>query len=366
MQLSYLEFTCELGEPATLASQAAIIGRTTVGAGLTLRDYATLRADGERISIGANAFFGERATVHIADSVLATTIGHDVTVGRVGLVHACTLGDGVVVGEAAAVTDGATVGSYSLIAADSLVPPRKNLPGGWLYAGNPAQPVREIARDELAAAAEAIRAGKSFPHVTSSHLPALSPAPFLPAGAAGGPVHAWSGRTARIARAYIAPTSVVVGAVDVADAAGIYFGCAVAAADARIVIGPRTNVQDNSILATDRKRGDLVIGSGVTIGHNVQLGSATIGDDALIGMSARVGDEVVVEQGGCIAAGAWVEPGTVVSSGWIWAGRPARAFREIRASECGAFASICATYEGYSEAYKTGGILTTTSTSSSI
>ncbi|MDQ3259426.1 MAG: hypothetical protein M3Q00_01350, partial [Pseudomonadota bacterium] len=317
--------------------------------------------------IGANAFFGERATVHIADSVLATTIGHDVTVGRFGLVHACTVGDGVVVGEAAAVTDGATVGSYSLIAADSLVSPRKNLPGGWLYAGNPAQPVREIARDELAAAAEALRAGKPFPNVTSSSLPPLSHAPFLPSGTGSGPVHAWSGRTPRIARAYIAPNSVVVGAVDVADAAGIYFGCAVAAADGRIVIGARSNIQDNSILATDRQRGDLVIGSGVTIGHNVQLGSASVGDDALIGMSARVGDEVVVEKGGCIAAGAWVEPGTVVSSGWIWAGRPARAFRELRASERGAFASICVTYEGYSEAYKTGRApLTTALTSSAI
>jgi carbonic anhydrase/acetyltransferase-like protein (isoleucine patch superfamily) len=351
MQLSYLEFNCDLSEPCTLAPHAAVIGRTTVGAGLTLRDYATLRADGERISIGANAFFGERATVHIADGVLAATIGNDVTVGRFGLVHACTVGDGVVVGEAAVVTDGAVVGAYSLVAADSLVPPRKILPGGWLYAGNPAQPVREIARDELAAAAEALRAGKPFPGVTSSCLPPLAQAPFLPEGVSGGPVHAWSGRTPRIGRAYIAPNSVVVGAVDVADAAGIYFGCAVAAADGRIVIGPRSNVQDNSILATDRQRGDLVIGSGVTIGHNVQLGSASIGDDALVGMGARVGDEVVVEKGGCIAAGAWVLPGTVVSSGWVWAGRPARAFRELSASERGAFAEICNVYVGYSEAY---------------
>ncbi len=351
MQLSYRDFRCDVSEPSTLAPNAAIVGRTAVGAGATLRDYVTLRADGERISIGGNAFFGERATVHIADGVLAATIGNDATVGRFGLVHACTLGDGVVVGEAAVITDGAVVGAYSLVAADSLVPPRKHLPGGWLYAGNPAQPVREIARDELAAAAAALRAGKSFPGVTSSSLPPLSQAPFLPAGARGGPVHAWSGRTPRIARAYIAPNSVVVGAVEVADAAGVYFGCAVAAADARIVIGTRSNVQDNSILATDRQRGDLVIGSGVTIGHNVRLGSAAIGDDALIGMGARVGDEVVVERGGCIAAGAWVEPGTVVATGWVWAGRPARALRALRESERHAFGNICDVYVGYSEVY---------------
>ena len=97
-------------------------------------------------------------------------------------------------------------------------------------------------------------------------------------------------------------------------------------------------MQDNSILATDRARGDLVLGAGVTIGHNVELGSGTIGDDALIGMGSRVGDGVVVERGGCIGAGAWVEPGTVVPAGWIWAGRPARAFRELKPAERAEFA----------------------------
>ena len=47
-------------------------------------------------------------------------------------------------------------------------------------------------------------------------------------------------------------------------------------------------------------------------------------------MGSQVGDGVVVEEGGCIGARAWVEPGTVVKAGWIWVGRPARAFREIR------------------------------------
>ena len=56
-----------------------------------LRSYATLRADGEWMRIGANAYFGERATVHIADAALPAMIGDDVTVGRFALVHACTV-----------------------------------------------------------------------------------------------------------------------------------------------------------------------------------------------------------------------------------------------------------------------------------
>src|SRR5207249_4728938 len=106
------------------------------------------------------------------------------------------------------------------------------------------------------------------------------------------------------------------------------------------------------ILATDRRRGDLVLGAGVTIGHSVELGSARIGDDALIGMGSRVGDDVIVEPAGCIGAGAWVEPGTRVRAGWIWAGRPARAFRELKPAERAEFARARDIYVGYSNDYR--------------
>jgi len=167
-----------------------------------------------------------------------------------------------------------------------------------------------------------------------------------------GALRALHGRSPRVGHAYVAPTAIVAGDVEIADDASVFFGCAVCAGDGRIVIGARTNVQDNSILATDRSRGDLVLGVGVTIGHNVELGSARIDDDALIGMGSRVGDRVVVERGACIGAGAWVEPGTVVPAGWIWAGRPARAFRELKPAERAEFARARDIYVTYSTEYR--------------
>ena len=126
-----------------------------------------------------------------------------------------------------------------------------------------------------------------------------------------------------------------------------------AAGGARIVVGPRTNVQDNSMLVTDRARGDIVIGAGVTIGHNVQMGSAEIGDDALIGMGSRLGDGVVVEASGCVAAGAWVEPGTRSSrpDGSGRGGRRVRSAR-LKPAEREAFARFSDIYVGYSAAYR--------------
>jgi len=354
VKVDYLSHRATLEGHADIAPGAAVIGRLRAGHGLVLRPFATLRADGETITVGPRGYFGERASVHIVDGILSTTIGSDVTVGRFGLVHACVVGDGCVVGEGAAVLDGASVGAHAVIAADAIVTPRKSLPGGWLYAGSPAKPVREVTRDEVARLAQGIRRGRPDALLTASSLPPLDMTTFLPSQAAPGPFHPWEGRAPRRARAYVAPTSVLVGDVSLADDAGVYFGCALVARGARIAIGARTNIQDNSVLEASATGGDLLIGEGVTVGHNVRLGAAHIDDDALIGMASRVGDGVVVERGGCVAAGAWVDAGARVQAGWIYAGRPARAFRAVTPAERAQFDRGRDVYVGYGVAYLAG------------
>ena len=344
MRLPYLEFTPAIGESAVLAPSAVIAGRTTAGAGLMLCEFSTLRADGEAIHIGANAFFGRRATAHIAEGVYSTTVGDDVTVGRFGLVHACTLADGVVVADAATVMDGAIVGAHALIMPGSVVPPRKTLAGAMVYAGSPAIPVRTIERVELARYHAALRAGNGVESVAPAQLPSLT----HPAAVSG------AAQPSRHSASFVAATAALAGRVEMAQDAGIYFACVVDAGDARIALGARTNVQDNSILVTDRRRGDLVIGDDVTIGHNVRMGSGTVGHRSLVGMGAIVGDHVVVEEGAGIGAGAHVEPGTRVPSGWIYAGRPAKPFRELRPGEREGFADIIAIYAHYSAVYRSG------------
>jgi carbonic anhydrase/acetyltransferase-like protein (isoleucine patch superfamily) len=348
MLLSYLQYVPALARPYDLAATAAVAGRVTAGPGLVLRECATLRADGEAIRIGRDAFFAERSTVHIVDGRLPAVMGDSVTVGRYALVHACTLGDGVVVADAAVVMDDAEVGPQAMIAPGALVAPRKKLDGGALYAGNPAIKIRDLESGELAAAARAIREGAASTLVREADLPPLDNRAFeLPLRSAGersiADVHA---------KAFVAQTAVLRGDVALADDAGVYFACAVVAGGALVTIGEGTNVQDNALLVTDAARGDLAIGRGVTIGHNVRIGAGSIGDDALIGMGAQLGDGVVVEAGACVGGRALVMPGTTVKSGWIWAGRPARAFREIRPGDRAGFARAAEVYVRYTRAYR--------------
>jgi carbonic anhydrase/acetyltransferase-like protein (isoleucine patch superfamily) len=201
MRIPYLDFVPSIADPADCAPTAAIVGRTVAGPGLVMRDYATLRGDGEWVRVGSSGYFGERATVHIADAMLCATIGNDVTVGRFALVHACTVDDRVVVGDAALVMDDAHVGAGSLITAGSLVPPRKRLPGGWIYSGYPVTPLREIGAAELAEAAAAIRQRTTSALVTSSELPPLTMDAYSReidlGAAAGAPAAARRNRTSR-------------------------------------------------------------------------------------------------------------------------------------------------------------------------
>lgn len=341
MRLPYLHYQPRLDEPVTFGADAVVIGRVRAGPGLVLSDHATVRADGEAVALGRDVFLGPRATIHIVHDVYGTRVGDRVTIGPYALVHGCTLGDEVVLGPGSTVMDGAEVGARALLLPDTIVPPRKVLAGERVYAGNPAQPVRALEPGELERWHQALRQGQA-------------PQPSAADGAAPGSVAA-SGQPPRLHRppaSFVATTADCGGTIELADEGAIYFACVIDAAGGRIAIGRGSNIQDNSVLRLAGASSELVIGDDVTVGHNVRIGAGRIGHRSLVGMGAVLADGVVVEDGACVAAGAWVEPGARIESGWIWAGRPARPFREIRKPEGDGFLNIISVYKEYSEFYR--------------
>jgi carbonic anhydrase/acetyltransferase-like protein (isoleucine patch superfamily) len=135
------------------------------------------------------------------------------------------------------------------------------------------------------------------------------------------------------ARAFVAPGAAVIGDVTVAEDAGIWFGCVIRGDVNRIRIGARTNIQDGTMIHVTRNTGPTTIGAGVTIGHACLLHACTLEDDCFIGMRSTLMDDVVVERGGWVAAGALVTPGKRIPSGQIWAGSPAKYFRDLTEEE---------------------------------
>lgn len=136
---------------------------------------------------------------------------------------------------------------------------------------------------------------------------------------------------------YIAPTATVIGDVEIGQQASIWFSVVIRGDDHEIRIGPRTNIQDGTIVhVTGGVASDAYpthIGADVTIGHAAVIHGCTLEDRCLISMSATVLDGAVVEQGAMVAAGALVAPGKRVKAGELWAGIPARRVREITEEE---------------------------------
>ncbi len=336
---------------------AVVIGRAHIAESVELGRLAVLRADGERITIGPRSWLGARSTVHIADDDRGSVVGTEVAVGHYALVHGCTLEDGVVVGDAAVVMDHSVVGAGAVIAAGALVPPGKTLAGGWLYAGSPARPVRALARGEAAELAAAVRRSTPSPATATDDdpLPPLGDKAFRPSGASG-PLHAANGASPVVpAGAYLAPTSTLWGDVRLGRGSSVWFSTALRAGRGRIVVGDRTNVQDNSFIDVKQAGAVAEIGDDVTIGHNVRLAACRVGNRCLIGMGSTVCADVTVEDDALVGARAWVAPGTVVRAGWIWAGRPAQPFREVRPAEADAFRRGKEIYEEYARDYQAGG-----------
>lgn len=143
--------------------------------------------------------------------------------------------------------------------------------------------------------------------------------------------------------AFIAHTAVISGDVEIGKNVGIWYGCVLRGDVTKITIGEGTNIQDNTVLhgtrpnhaqnKTGAEGAPVIIGKGVTIGHNAIIHACIIEDYAFIGMGSIIMDLARVEKYGMLAAGAVLTPGKVVKSGQIWAGNPAKYFRDLTQKE---------------------------------
>ncbi|HEX5757945.1 MAG TPA: gamma carbonic anhydrase family protein [Thermoanaerobaculia bacterium] len=166
------------------------------------------------------------------------------------------------------------------------------------------------------------------------------------------PLHPFNGVLPRLGeRVFLAPGAHVAGDVELGDDVSLWFHT-VARGDVNTIrIGPRTNVQDGSVLHVTHERHPLRLGAGVVVGHQAVLHGCTVEDGALIGIGARVLDGAVVESGAQVGAGAVVAPGTRVPAGHLVLGVPARVARPLRDDERRAIGEIAGRYVALKDRY---------------
>jgi carbonic anhydrase/acetyltransferase-like protein (isoleucine patch superfamily) len=154
--------------------------------------------------------------------------------------------------------------------------------------------------------------------------------------------------------AYIAPNATVIGNVRIAAEASVWFGCVLRGDNEPIEIGPRTNVQDLTVIHTDEGI-PCILGAGVTVGHRVVLHGATIQDGALVGIGAIVLNGATVGSEALIGAGALVTEGQIIPPRHLALGVPARVVRELTDEEAGHLRAAAAHYVDRAEAFRTSG-----------
>lgn len=139
----------KLGKGVYIARGAAVLGDVTLGDYSSVWYNAVLRGDINRIVVGHHTNVQDNAVLHLADD-FPCIVGNYVTIGHSAVVHACRVGDEVLVGMGAIILDGAVIGKQSIIGAKALVTQGAKIPPGSLVLGAPAKVVRALTREERA------------------------------------------------------------------------------------------------------------------------------------------------------------------------------------------------------------------------
>lgn len=142
-------------------------------------------------------------------------------------------------------------------------------------------------------------------------------------------IYELDGAAPRIAdSAWVADSAQVMGNVELADDASVWFGALIRGDTEAIRIGRRTNIQDASVLHADVGM-PLTLGDDVTVGHQAMLHGCTIGDGSLIGIGAVVLNGAKIGKGCLVGAGSLVTEGKEFPDGSMILGSPAKVVRQL-------------------------------------
>jgi carbonic anhydrase/acetyltransferase-like protein (isoleucine patch superfamily) len=126
---------------------------------------------------------------------------------------------------------------------------------------------------------------------------------------------------------FAAGNATIIGNVTVGKQVGIWFGAVIRADKDSIVIGDRSNIQDNCVVHTS-KGFPVIIGDDVSVGHGAILHGCTIGNRVLVGMGAIIINGANVGEGSIIGAGAVITEGKVIPANSVVIGVPGKIVRQ--------------------------------------
>ncbi len=138
----------QIGEGSWIADNATVIGRIILGRNVSIWYNSVLRGDNDPIIIGDNSNVQDSCVLHTDDGV-PLTLGANVTIGHMVMLHGCTIGEGSLIGINAVVLNEAHIGRDCLIGAKTLIPEGREIPDRSLVVGTPGRIIRSLTEEEV-------------------------------------------------------------------------------------------------------------------------------------------------------------------------------------------------------------------------
>jgi carbonic anhydrase/acetyltransferase-like protein (isoleucine patch superfamily) len=132
-----------------IAPNATVIGDIRLATDASVWWNAVLRGDNDPITIGARSNIQDGSVLH-TDAGVPLTLGCDVTVGHLVMLHGCSVGDGSLIGIGSVILNRAVIGRSCIVGAHTLIPEGKVFPERVLIVGSPGKVVRELDDEEVA------------------------------------------------------------------------------------------------------------------------------------------------------------------------------------------------------------------------
>lgn len=151
--------------------------------------------------------------------------------------------------------------------------------------------------------------------------------------------------------AFVAETACIVGNVRLEEESSVWYGVVLRGDEGAITLSKKANVQDNSVVHSDRGE-DVIIGEGVTIGHGAVIHGCTIGKYSLIGMGAIILSKAQIGERCIIGAGSVIKEKDVIPDGSMVVGVPGKIIKQLTPEQAKYLEYNCEEYVRLARKYR--------------
>lgn len=131
-----------------VAENAQVMGNVVLRENASVWYGAVVRGDNDPIIVGENSNIQDGSVLH-TDVGCPLTIGKDVTVGHMVMLHGCTIGDETLIGIGSTILNNAKIGKNCIIGAHALIPEGKEIPDNSLVMGAPGKIIKDVSELQI-------------------------------------------------------------------------------------------------------------------------------------------------------------------------------------------------------------------------